>query len=62
MLSEEQYKPIGTCPDCDEVLYQIGDKIAWHDCPYDRMDNLIVSINNLTRLIKEGESWKITPS
>ena len=45
MQSEEQYKPIGTCPDCEEELVMIGDKVKWHDCPYN--GNLDVSYNRI---------------
>ena len=50
--SESQWKPIGTCPDCGSELYLMGNKIKWHDCPYDRMDSLVISINKLAGQVK----------
>ena len=36
--SEEQPKPVGTCPICDAELILIEGKIRWHECIPDGID------------------------
>ena len=53
MESEEQWQMIGTCPLCDAPLYLMGDKVKYHHCPYDYMDELVDNINGYTALIND---------
>jgi hypothetical protein len=48
MNSEEQWNMVGTCPDCDAPLYQMGDRIVHKDgvCPYQYMDTLVDRITH----------------
>jgi hypothetical protein len=46
MNSEEQPIYIGECPDCDSPLYLIGDKVRYHYCPYQHMDELVDRITH----------------
>ena len=59
MKSESQWQEIGSCPDCDAPLYKMGNQIKYHNCPYDRMDELVVSIRKLSKLVHHIDTMPI---
>ena len=59
--SEEQWKEIGSCPDCSAPLYLMGNKVRWHDCPYEHMDEIVERIQEGFRAEKDYVLSKLTP-
>jgi len=51
--SESQWQEIGQCPDCHAPLYLMGEKVKWHDCPYniDVYVDLVDQINESTEKV-----------
>ena len=47
--SEEQWKPVGTCPICDAELLLMGDKIKWHECIPDYCEQFVTDFQQMVK-------------
>ena len=55
--SEEQWKPVGSCPICDAELLLMGNKIKYHECyPDDGLEGYVIkqlAPHDLQTMIKD---------
>ena len=55
--SEEQWKPVGSCPICDAELLLMGNKIKYHECyPDDWLEGSLIkqlAPHDLQTMIKD---------